>query len=144
MLPLHFECSTVKRPTYLCLEVEGCCRLHNEQVRLKYGALVLLSTVGRSAATEVKNVKFNLVWFNGVEENFYFYAAEPWLCVVLVCPFESKSYKFLFSSYRSKYFLNLCICSKMKMSSTQAFHFLFFKLSVDTRTCVGGAPPTLL
>lgn len=82
ILPFHFECSTVKRPTYLCLEVERCCSLHKEQLHLKYVAFILLSAVCRSGDTDVKNVKFNLVWFNGVEEN-YLYVAELWLCVML-------------------------------------------------------------
>lgn len=48
------------------------------------------------------------------------------LCQILVCPFESKSYKFVFSSERSKYFFNLYICSKIKTGSALASYFLFF------------------
>lgn len=83
--PFHLECSTMKRPAYLYLGEEGCYSLLKEQLYLKYGVLVLLSTVCRSADTEFNNVKFNLVWFNGVEENCYLYGAELWLCVMPDC-----------------------------------------------------------
>lgn len=66
------------------------------------------------------------------------------LCQMLVCPFDSKSYKFFIFVIQSKCFLNLWICSKVKMGRILLF-ISFFKLGlVCPRASVGGPPPTLL
>lgn len=149
VLPFHFKCSTVQRPAYLSLGVEGCCRLHKEHLHPKYGALFLLSTVCRSADTEIKNVKFNLVWFNAAEENHYLYAAELWLCVSsdlglsLWVKILQVCFRFCHIganiSWTSEYVL------RWKWAVLWLFiSFLFLWRSVCTRMSVGGPPPTLL
>lgn len=59
-----------------------CCRLHKGHFHHKYDALFLLSTVCSPADTEINSVKFNVVWFNGVEENHHLCSAELCLCLM--------------------------------------------------------------
>lgn len=68
--------------TSLTLGVGWYCRLHKEHLHPKYDALFLLSTICSPADTEINSVKFNLVWFNGVEENHRLYLAELCLCLI--------------------------------------------------------------
>lgn len=65
------------------LDVGWYSRVHKEYSHHKYDALFLLSTVCSPADTEINSVGFNIVWFNGMEENHCLYSAELCLCLTL-------------------------------------------------------------
>lgn len=84
----------------------GGGRLRKEPLHLTYGVAFFLSPVYMSADTEMSNWTASglKVWKKII---IFMLQNCDKLCQMLAWPFKSNSCKFLFSSYRSKCFLNL-------------------------------------
>lgn len=104
---LHSVQGRAQQPASICVRVRGGGgRLRKEPLHLTYGFAFFLPPVYMSADTEMSNWTASglKVW-----KRIIIFMSQNCdkLCQMMAWPFKSKSCKFLFSSYRSKCFLNL-------------------------------------